>query len=238
MVQQIRAPADRVEAVERALTLLQSFHTSGEQLSLAQLAQRTGLSKTTILRLCGSLLRRGFLQRDVRGAFLLGPELGRLGHLSRPSLGLAELIRPVLRQLAEAAEETSSFYVRDGEMRLCLFRHNSPRAARHHLDEGSRHPLNRGAAGLMLSAVGGAKGPEAEAARRRGWVISVGGRNAELAAVAVPLSNMDGHVLGALTVSGLVGRFTDEKIEQSRLALLAAAVDLKPRLPPGEVGVL
>jgi len=223
--------ANRVEAVERALSLLQCFRAQGEGLSLAQLAQRSALSKATILRLCGSLIRKGFLHRDGRGIFVLGRELQRLGHLSRADIGLADLIRPVLRDLAESAEETSSFYVQDGEMRLCLFRHNSPRSARHHLEEGSRHPLDRGAAGVLLSAFGGAEGSEAEQARKHGWVISIGSRNAELAAVAVPLVNMDGHVLGALTVSGLIGRFTTEKIERSRIALLNAASALRPQLP-------
>lgn len=223
--------ANRVEAVERAVSLLQSFRTPGEGLSLAELAQRTALSKSTILRLSGSLTQRGLLHRDRRGIFSLGPEMARLGRLSRQPSSLEDLIRPVLRDLAEGVGETSSFYVRDGEARLCLYRHNSPRAARHHLDEGSRHPLDRGAAGLLLSALDGADGDEAQAARERGWVISIGGRNAELAAVAAPLRNMDGQALGVLTVSGLVGRFDPEKIERSRQALLAAAEALAPRLP-------
>jgi DNA-binding IclR family transcriptional regulator len=222
---------NRVEAVERALRLLQSFHTPGESLTLAQLAQRTALSKSTILRLAGSLVHNGFLHRDATRAFMLGPQMERLGRLARPAFDLQDLIRPVLRELAEGVGETSSFYVRDGDMRLCLYRCNSARAARHHLDEGSRHPLDRGAAGLVLRAFAGADGAEAEAARRRGWVISIGGRNAELAAVAAPLLTPGGELLGALTVSGLAGRFDEEKLEQSRRALLAAAAALKPRLP-------
>ena len=235
MDQELDTGANRVEAVERALSLLQCFGAPGEGLRLAQLAQRTALSKSTILRLAGSLMRRGFLHRDGRGAFMLGPQMARLGRLVRPAFDLAELVRPVLRELAEGAGETSSFYVRDGDMRLCLYRHNSLRAARHHLDEGSRHPLDRGAAGIVLRAATGAVGAEFETARRCGWVISVGGRDAELAAVAVPLADMEDNVLGALTVSGLAGRFDGAKIEQSRRALLDAALALKPRLPSPSV---
>jgi DNA-binding IclR family transcriptional regulator len=225
------ASPTRVEAVERALSLLQCFREAGESLSLAQLAQRSALSKSTILRLAGTLVANGFLHRDGGGRFLLGPELARLGGLARPAVGLAELIRPVLRDLAEAAGETSSFYERDGDMRVCCFRHNAERAARHHLEEGSRHPLDRGAAGLVISAFTGVAGEKAQQVRRQGWAISIGDRSPELAAVAVPLTTMDGKLLGALTVSGLVGRFTPERIEQSRQALLAAAIALRPRLP-------
>jgi DNA-binding IclR family transcriptional regulator len=222
---------NRVEAVERALSLLQCFREAGEALSLAQLAQRSALSKSTILRLAGSLGAKGFLHRDGGGRFLLGPELVRLGGLARPAMELAQLIRPVLRDLAESARETSSFYIRDGDMRICRFRHNAERAARHHLEEGSRHPLDRGAAGLVLSAFSGAAGAKAEQVRRQGWAISIGDRSPELAAVAVPLTSVEDQLVGALTVSGLVGRFTQERIERSRQALLAAAAALRPLLP-------
>lgn len=224
-------PGDRVEAVERALAILQSFRIGGEAMSLAELAQRTALPKSTILRLAGTLLRRGFLHRDARGAFMLGTAAAHLGRLARPTLDLAELIRPVLRRLAEDVGETSSFYVRDGDARLCLYRHNSRHSARHHLDEGSRQPIDRGAAGMVLSAFAGEAGRRFDAVRRRGWSISVGGRSAALAAVAVPLVDLDGTVLGALTVSGLAGRFDEAKMDRSRRALLELAAVLRPRLP-------
>ena len=46
-----------VEAVERATRLLACFEAAGETLSLAQLAQRSRLYKSTILRLATSLQR-------------------------------------------------------------------------------------------------------------------------------------------------------------------------------------
>ena len=221
----------RVEAVERSLMLLQCFQKPGEQLSLAVLAQRSGLYKSTILRLSASLAFMGFLQRDPGGSFRLGPELRRLGALSDAPFDLGGVIRPVLRSLTAMTEETASFYVRDGEERICRYRVNSPRSARHHLDEGARHPLNSGAAGKILRLYD--DGVADTAARRRpGWVVSNGERDPDLAAVAVPLLNRQGELLGALTVSGLIYRFTPERLELARRALLDAAGGLLSRLPP------
>lgn len=228
------AEMNRVEAVERALSLLQCFQTPGEALSLAVLAQRSALYKSTILRLAGSLLRRGFLHRNGAGLFLLGPELQRLGALADVQVDLVELIRPVLAALVTRTQETASFYVRDGDDRICLVRHNSPRSARHHLEEGARHPLDRGAAGHVLRAYGGATGKAASTVRRQGWAVSLGGRDPDLAAVAVPLLNPAGELLGALTVSGLISRFTQGKIDAYRLLLLEQATLLQPRLPSAE----
>ena len=232
----VRPTASRVEAVERALLLLQCFRVPGETLSLAVLAQRSTLYKSTILRLAGSLLRNGFLHRDGAGMYMLGPELPRLGALSRTQPDMSALIRPVLAQLVAQTEETASFYVRDGDARLCLLRLNSPRLARHHLEEGAHHPLGRGAAGAVLRAFVEEPGPDEAAVRRQGWAVSLGGRDPDLAAVAVPVLNASGTLLGALTVSGLVSRFSAAKVAEYRALLIEQASALRPRMggPAGE----
>ena len=76
---------DRVEAVERALTILEAFREGEEALSLAALAEKTGFYKSTILRLAASLERFGYLARTPTGLYRLGPSLWRLGSLYRRS---------------------------------------------------------------------------------------------------------------------------------------------------------
>jgi DNA-binding IclR family transcriptional regulator len=61
----------RVESVERALTLLEAFGGGGESLSLNDLATATGFYRSTILRLAASLQRMGYLHRDADGRFRL-----------------------------------------------------------------------------------------------------------------------------------------------------------------------
>jgi len=228
--------APNVEAVSRALSLLQCFRGPGEELTLAMLAQRSALPKSTILRLANSLIWKGFLYRDGSGRFLLGPELARLGGLVRSAPTLADVIRPALRSLSEAAQETASFYVRDGDERICLFRENSPRSARHHLEEGSRHPLGQGAAGLVLRAGSGEQSAAAREVRDRGWALSLGDRDPELAAVACPLRDRAGVMIGALTISGLIGRFGEDAVQRHRRHLLEQVERLAPLLGAGHGG--
>lgn len=227
---------ERVEAVERAIVLLQCFEEPGEALSLSVLAQRSGLYKSTILRLAGSLLHTGFLRRAEDGRYLLGPELRRLGELSRSKLTLEPLIRPALRRLTAVTQETASFYVREGDERVCLYRENSPRSARHHLEEGTRHPLGTGAAGAVLVSYGDetSQEPQAVELRETGAFVSRGGRDPDLSAVAMPVVNKQGELLGVLTVSGLISRFTGEHIEAARVLLRETVRALEPRLPRRE----
>jgi DNA-binding IclR family transcriptional regulator len=223
---------ERVEAVERAIALLQCFSEPGEVLTLSALAQRSGFYKSTILRLAGSLLHTGFLDRGLDGRYQLGPELRRLGELSRSKFTLEGVIRPVLQGLTSVTQETASFYVPDGDERVCLYRENSPRSARHHLEEGTRHPLNSGAAGILLTWYGDqSDNTRSVELRTTGSIVSKGDRDEDLAAVAVPITNMSGELIGSLSVSGLIGRFTDERIHAARALLKDAADGLRARLP-------
>lgn len=225
------AGEQRVESVERALSILEAFGESEPTLSLAQLSEQTGLYKSTILRIAGSLQRFGYLERLANGNFRLGPRLWRLGSLARRSYDLDEFVRPVLRDLVEATGETAAFYVIAGEKRLCLYRLNSPRPVRHHLDEGVLLPIDRGASGRILLAFSGAEGPEHDAIRARGYYHSRGERDPDIGALAVPVIDSVGKLRGALSVSALITRFGDDRIPPTVELLLRASQDLRTRLP-------
>ena len=208
-------PEQKVEAVERALGILEAFADGSPRLSLAELAARTGLYPSTILRLAASLDRFGYLLREADGRFRLGPTPLRLGVLYRRSFDLAEFVRPALARLVEATGETAAFYVREGEQRICLYRQHSPRLLRHHVEEGGALPLDRGASGHVLRAFtsGGGGGP--------GPWVSLGERDPELAALAVPVFGRGHQFLGALGLSGPLGRF--QPAERARMAAVLAA---------------
>jgi DNA-binding IclR family transcriptional regulator len=157
-----------------------------------------------------------------------------LGSIYRAGFNLGEAIRPELRRLVEATGETASFYVRERQSRVCLFRHNSPHAARHHLDEGSELPLTAGASAHVLLAFSDGKGARAKTVRERGYDISLGERDPQVAAVAVAVFDLAEQFRGALALSGLIGRFK-EKARQSALVELEAAADrLRTLLPAAE----
>jgi DNA-binding IclR family transcriptional regulator len=226
---------DKVDAVERALTILNGFQADKPRMTLAEIAAATGLYKSTILRLAASLERFGYLIRENGGAFRLGPSLWRLGSIYRHGFDLGDVIRPALARLVEQTGETASFYVREDQVRVCLFRHNSPHSARHHLDEGTQLPMNAGASAHVLQAFGGKTATKgaAKTARDQGYSISLGERDPQVAAVAVPVLDTAEQMRGALSISGLIGRF-DDKARHSALAELKAAAErLGAALPAG-----
>ena len=192
-----------VDAVDRALVILQAFTVGRERQSLAQLAAATGLYKSTILRLARSLEHGGFLHRAADGEFSLGPQPLRLAAIYRLGLRLEDHVRPVLRALVDETGESASFFRREGSSRLCLFREETRRAIRDHITEGDLLPMGQGAAGHILArAVGMAQASAIPPA------LSRGERDAETAALAAAVFGENG-LAGALTLSGPIGRFDD-----------------------------
>jgi DNA-binding IclR family transcriptional regulator len=219
-----------VESVERALAILGAVGGGDTWLPLREVAARTGLNKATILRIAVSLERGGFLRRRGDGAFALGPTLWRLGNHYRRSLHLDDAVPPVLEQLVADTGESCAFYVADGRARVCLFRRNSPKAARHHVEEGERLPLDRGSGGRVLQAFGGARGAAFERIRAEGLCSSSGERDPDIAGVAAPVFGEGNALVGSLVVSGLASRFGAVEVGRIKQHLRAAAAELSRRL--------
>lgn len=97
----------------RALTLLWAFTPADDELSLAELCRRTGVSKPTAHRLLAELTGWGLIER-APGGVRLGMGLFELGARAPVQLSLREAAAPVLADLAEATRETVHLGVLQG----------------------------------------------------------------------------------------------------------------------------
>lgn len=218
-----RREREGVEAVERALALIAAIGEESRPMPLAALAARSGLNKSTILRLSVSLERFGYLTRGADGRFALGSAPFRLAAAYRRARDPAAAVRACLDDLVEASGESAAFYIRIGERRLCLARRNSPRPARHHVEEGEIMALGQGSPGRVLLAFSGASGPAFEAVRAAGMAIAHGERDPDVAGVSAPVFGPDGALYGALVLSGLITRFTPEATAAHAMRVRVAA---------------
>lgn len=212
-----------VAAVDRALALLDAFKDSDYSLTLAEIAQRTGLYKSTILRLADSLQRAGFLKRLADGSFQVGPQPLRLGAIYQRQCRTSEHVPAVLREVCNATNECASFYVRDAGFAVCLHRVDSARIIRDAIREGDRLPIDKGAAAHVLRAFTGEQGDKYERIRQDLFCASFGESDPEIAALSVPVLGVGRQLVGALTISGPRYRLEDQGSQRLLPPLFAGA---------------
>lgn len=218
-----------VAAVERALGILNAFRAGDSSLSLNELARRTGMYKSTILRLIATLSHAHCIVRLDDGTYQLGSMLLHWGGLYQSSLRMDDHVPAVLRRLAQTTGEGASFFTREGNLRVCLFRADSPRSIRDHIHIGDLLPLDRGAAGRVLSSFDRTLTEPAKFPAHP-LIATVGEREPDIAAIAAPVFGPQGSLGGALAISGPATRFALELIPTMSQALLAAATELTRRL--------
>ncbi len=220
-----------VAAVERALLVLSALEDEPEPLSLSELARRTSLYKSTILRLLETLLSRGYVVRIMETRYALGPSVHRLGMAYERRNPLRHHVMPVMRRLVDAGTESPSFHIRQSEdRRLCLFRIDSNHSTLDRVSVGDSLPLDRGAAGRVLLAFDGAAGEEYDRLRQECFALSLGERDPICAGMAAPVFGPGGQVVGALSLSGPKDRFTGDNIIWMRRQLLDATREITESL--------
>ena len=231
MPRKLRKPrsVSGVATADRVLSILTAFRRGDGALGLVELSERTGLVKSTIMRLAISLERYGFLMRQPDGSYRLGAEVLRLGSIFQQSLNLESHVLPVLQHLVDETQESASFYVRHGNQRLCLYRVDSPHRLRLHVRPGDMLPMDQSAIGRVLRAF--EKWPDdAAAANIEVPVFSSGAADPHTAALAMPVFGADSRLIGALAVSGPVTRLTAERAEEIKATLHSAGLRLTTAL--------
>jgi DNA-binding IclR family transcriptional regulator len=219
------APAG-VAAVSKALSLMEAFAIGESTLSLAELSRRSGMHKTTALRLARTLAMAQYMVQSDDGQWRLGPAAGWLGARYQAGFDVNNVVEPALHQLVKETGESASFYVREGEIRSCVARVEGPRSVRHNVRIGERLPLNRGAPGRVILAFSGAGGEPYESIRERGYHISLGEREVEVASVAAPVFGLNWRLLGSMCISGPSSRLTRTRLDRHAKVVIRAANQL------------
>ena len=225
------APSDQagenssgVAVLDRAFAILNAFGPTDDQLTLSELSRRTGLYKSTTLRLLAALEHGGFIRKLSDGQYGVGHQPLRLAALYQRSFQVGPVIEPLLQQLSRDLGETASFYVRQGDRRLVLYRVEPTRSVRVSIRVGEEFPIDRGASGKVLLAFTETLDTRWNEVREALWAASYGERDPETASASVPVFDAAGEVVGALTLSGPKARFgTPAIINAAVVALLDSA---------------
>ena len=143
-------PVGGVQAVERALPLLEALAQAGGRLTITELATRSGLSLGTVHRLLASLLSRGYVRQELDRRYALGTALLPLGDAATRLLG--GWAQPFLVRLVEVSGETANLAVLEDDRVLYLAQAPGRHRMRMFTEVGRRVLPHTTAVGKVLMA--------------------------------------------------------------------------------------
>jgi IclR family transcriptional regulator, pca regulon regulatory protein len=245
-----------VNSLARGLAVIRSFSKEAPEMTLSEVAARTGLTRAAARRFLLTLERIGYICADGR-RFRLAPKILDLGFAYLSSTGLWDIAMPFMEQVSEEVKESCSASVIEGCEIVYVARVPAARIMSVGLNLGARLPAFATSMGrVLLAYLPEAKARERimscpkqaftartvtdpdqlwailEEVRRKGWAIVDQELEEGLRSVAVPLRDRRGRVLAALNVSGHAARVTQKRIIETYLPVLQRAAQLITQAMP------
>jgi IclR family pca regulon transcriptional regulator len=221
-----------VQSLERGLAVIRAFDEHYPELTLSDVARRTGLTRAAARRFLLTLADLGYVRTDGRW-FSLSPRILDLGYAYLSSLSLPDVAEPHLERLVAEVHESSSVSVLDGEDIVYVARVPTSRIMTVSINVGTRFPAYATSMGRVLLAALGEEeldaylahvelrplsprtvtSPEslrAELAkvRRQGWAMVDQELEEGLRSVGAPIRDRAGKTVAALNLSAHASRRT------------------------------
>ncbi|WP_420100355.1 IclR family transcriptional regulator domain-containing protein [Corynebacterium sp.] len=219
------SPGGQVQSFVRGLAVIRCFDGEHSRLSLAQVAERTGLARATARRFLHTLVSLDYANTDGN-EFWLTSRVLELGHSYLSSLSLPDIGQPRLEALSRRINESSSMSVLEGPDVVYVSRVPVRRIMAVSITIGTRFPAYATSMGRVLLAdlapselddylAGVSLEPltartctstrqlraELQTVRDQGWSLVDQELEVGLRSVAAPVHGADGRAVAAVNVS-------------------------------------
>lgn len=240
-----------VQALDRAIDLIEAFQSGSDELGVAELAQMLDLPRATVHRLLASLTHRGFLAHSERpGKYRLGLKLFELGSLVGNALDVKSVAHPYLTSLVKESGETAHLVILDGVDIVFVDKVETDNPFRMVSQIGRRLPARHSGSGkALLAQLDGeelvrrfaAAGQldlvdlsrlraELDRVRIRGWAVDDEETQAGLRCVGTVIRDHTGAAVAGMSISGPVVRITDQRVPDLATLLCAKALAISRAL--------
>ena len=238
-----------VPGLHRGLRVLEIVAEADKPLTISEIAQRLGVSRSSAFRIVYTLRHMEFL-RPVWGekAFGLGLRILNLGFAYLNEQDLIKVAKPFLKQLRDETKVSCHLGVREGREVLYLDSLSSRTAFVSNISTGTRTPVYSSPLGwLLLMACDHSEVQElmsgvvftpstrhtpadiealiqrVEQIKSDGFIISRGFGQRGGSMIGAPLYNESGEIIAAIDISGPDGGFEMDRIEEFYLPLVLEA---------------
>jgi len=246
-----------IAVVGRTLDVLEALGAHRPP-TLTELSRLVGATKGATFRILANLQARGYVERDAEtGRYRLGLKLVQLGSQAAQGRDLRTMARPALEALQADSGETVALGVpaTDGVTYIDVV--ERPHGLRTSAEIGRREPYHATALGkavaahwpeletqleVLVSQAGLTKRTaktvvsprtlrrELEETRARGYAIEDEESEIGVRAVAAPVADHGGVVIGAVSVAGPTSRLTPSRLASLGPRVAAAAKQIAARM--------
>jgi DNA-binding IclR family transcriptional regulator len=254
---------DLVGSLLHGLAILDMFERDRPVISLAEIAEKIGVHRSSASRLAATLAAAGYLQpAGEKGKYRLAGKLTALGELASAETELRRAALPGLRDLVERHGETGHLAILDGAEAVTVEVVDGWHTVRMHSWVGKRSPahcssmgksLLAGVSSGQLAAIYPDERLEARTPasitrrsdlerrlagiRAQGYAEDLEELETGLCCVAAPVFDRTGEVVASISVSGPVSRVNETTIPAIAGDLRQTAWQVSQRLgAPRRVG--
>ncbi|WP_219470023.1 IclR family transcriptional regulator [Nonomuraea rhizosphaerae] len=238
-----------MNAVEKTLAVIGALASHDRPRSLADIAQRTGVNKTTVHRILQIFIAQGYAVTKGDGTYASGPAMLALAGAALTDGDMTALVRPILANLQRHTSHTVHFAVRSETAAVYLAKVESQQPYRMASRVGTQIALHSTAIGKAIlahlpqeevRAVIAATSPlirntaativdpalllqELEAVRERGYAIDDEENETNVRCVGAAVRDGSGTAVGAVSVAGLTLNLSKDDVPLLGPLVVAAA---------------
>ena len=229
----------KVHSLERGLDLIEILADGSPEKSLSELSKKAEFNPSTAHRILDALKSRGYVRQNPETSnYSLTYKMFEIAHRIGWARTLKDLALPVVRELAVTSRQSAFLIIVESDEALCLERiDGNPFIRVAALEKGGRMPLHMGAGPRALLAnmpdpevdrIIRIKGLPAWTAhtitnpfqlkddlkviRKQGYAVSTEDVTDGVGALGCPLRNTAGEVIAAISICGVAGDFTEDKL--------------------------
>ncbi|WP_134703775.1 IclR family transcriptional regulator [Ammoniphilus sp. YIM 78166] len=248
-----------IQAVERALDILDLFKEHETELKITDISQRMNLNKSTVHSLLKTLQVRGYIEQNTKnGRYKLGLKLFERGNFVIHGMDIQKISKSYLVELSRKSGKTTHLAVLDGKEVVYMDQVEGTMEVMLYSRIGSRFPVHCTAAGKVLVAfripeerskildgyvyqklTGNTVLSEEEFLQELNHVCEVGyaidnqENEPSIYCIAVPIRDWNGEVIAAIGMSTLVSRVDDHKLHELLKLFIKAGEQISAQMGYG-----
>ncbi|OCA88026.1 IclR family transcriptional regulator [Bacillus sp. FJAT-27225] len=245
-----------IQSVERAADILELFVASHPELSIKEISDYLGLSKSTVHGIIKTLEHRGYLQQNPENQkYRLGIKLFELGNFVGKHLDIGNIAKPIIRKLVEELNETVHLTIFERDEIIYIEKVEGPRALTIYSHTGKRAPIHCTGVGKAILAhlsedevdrllskailkpfteftLTNPKDIKNHLAVVRGQGYAVDDEEIELGlkCIAAPIFNHQGKVVSSISCAAPKMRLDEEKLPKVIAGIKGAAAEISRQL--------